>query len=102
MNCKVTKAGDSYSAGLVSSTRMLPPPDLQERARGEQLVGQSQLHFCPRRWSAENRFGLLLPSFGSCTRLRIFLHKTKMKKFELVQLSNCSLLPKFPWNPKSD
>merc|ERR1712179_31998 len=33
MNCKVTKAGDSYSAGLVSSTRMLPPPDLQERER---------------------------------------------------------------------
>merc|ERR1711934_505785 len=31
MNCKVTKAGDSYSAGLVSSTRMLPSPDLQER-----------------------------------------------------------------------
>merc|ERR1712233_62380 len=33
MNCKVTKAGDSYSAGLVSSTRMLPPPDLQEKER---------------------------------------------------------------------
>merc|ERR1711963_838565 len=33
MNCKVTKAGDSYCAGPVSSTRMLPPPDLQERER---------------------------------------------------------------------
>merc|ERR1712168_1111178 len=33
MNCKVTKAGNSYSAGLVSSTRMLPPPDLQEKER---------------------------------------------------------------------
>merc|ERR1712029_501845 len=33
MNCKITKAGDSFSAGLVSSTRMLPPPDLQERER---------------------------------------------------------------------
>merc|ERR1712055_774520 len=33
MNCKVTKAGDSYSAGMVSSTRMLPPPDLQEKER---------------------------------------------------------------------
>merc|ERR1711894_306981 len=33
MSCKVTKAGDSYSAGLVSSTRMLPPPDLQEKER---------------------------------------------------------------------
>merc|ERR1712172_295663 len=33
MNCKVTKAGESYSAGPVSSTRMLPPPDLQEKER---------------------------------------------------------------------
>merc|ERR1712088_454443 len=69
MNCKVTKAGDSYSAGMVSSTRMLPPPDLQEKERGEQPVGKSQLHFS-RRWSAENRFGLFRPSSGSCTRLR--------------------------------
>merc|ERR1711902_85878 len=33
MNCKVTKAGDGFSAGMVASTRMLPPPDLQERER---------------------------------------------------------------------
>merc|ERR1712223_2117652 len=33
MNCKVSKAGDGFSAGMVASTRMLPPPDLQERER---------------------------------------------------------------------
>ena len=69
---------------------------------------RGEMKFNVRRGSTENRVGLFLPSFGSCTRLRIFLHKTKMKKFELVQLSNCNLLPKFPglqqfpWNPKSD